>query len=130
MWSTITGTCNTFQCPKSSCIDKHDGPNTLDSTSSSASIPENLEPNPMHSLDNGTSILKRGIATMPVSIHRTSSWYSLPSNWNHPSELLPYPSQPFMDLSSWMLKGSILTFGLNFEMNLFPQNTLTISQTP
>src|SRR5467141_4994708 len=83
----------------------------------------------MHSLDNGMSILKRGIATMPVSIHRTSTQYSLPSNWHCPSELLPYPSQPFVDLSSWMLKGSILTFGLNSEMIPFPQNTSTISQT-
>jgi len=39
--------------------------------------PENLEPNLMHSLDDGTSILKRGIATMPASIHRTTAWYSL-----------------------------------------------------
>src|SRR5882672_6870575 len=84
----------------------------------------------MHLLDDGTSILKRGIATMPVSIHRTSTWYSLPSNWHCPSKLLPYPSQPFMDLSSWMLKGSIPTFGLNSKMILFPQNTSTISQTP
>src|SRR5467141_2080188 len=29
-----------------------------------------------------------------------------------------------------MLKGSIPTFSLNSEMILFPQNTLTISQTP
>src|SRR5882672_6886194 len=130
-WSPITGTCNTFQRPKSSCVDKHDGPNIFPaSTSSSASIPENLEPNPTHSLDDGTSILKRGIATMPVSTHRTSTWYSLPSNWHHPSELLPYLSQSFVDLSSWMLKGSILTFGLNSEMILFPQNTSTINLTP
>src|SRR5467141_4368061 len=131
MWSPITRTCNIFPRPKSSHVDKHDGPNIFPaSTSSSASVPENSEPNPMHLLDDGTSILKRGIATMPVSIHRTSAWYSLPSNWHCPSELLPYPSQPFVDLSSWMLKGSILTLGLNFEMIPFPQNTLTISQTP
>src|SRR5467141_1521617 len=84
----------------------------------------------MHSLDDGTSILKRGIAIIPVSIHRTSSQYSLLSNWHCPSELLPYPSQSFMDLSSWILKGSILTSSLNSEMILFPQNTWTISQTP
>src|SRR5467141_1200248 len=84
----------------------------------------------MHSLDDGTSILKRGIVTMPVSIHRTSTQYSLQSNWHCPSELLPYLSQPFMDLSSWTLKGSIPTFGLNSEMIPFPQNTLTIIQTP
>src|SRR5882672_5848895 len=76
-WSPITGTCNTFQRPKSLHINKHDGPNIFPaSTSSSTSIPENLEPNLMHLLDDGTSILKRGIATMPVSIHRTSARYS------------------------------------------------------
>src|SRR5467141_1859194 len=84
----------------------------------------------MHLLDDGMSILKRGIATIPVSIHRTSAWYSLLSNWHRPSELLPYLSQPFVDLSSWMLKGSILTFSLNSEMIRFPQNTSIISQTP
>src|SRR5882724_1013122 len=84
----------------------------------------------MHLLDDGMSILKRGIATMPVSTHRTSTWYSLLSNWHHPFELLPYQSQSSMDLSSWMLKGSILTSGLNSEMIPFPQNTLKISQTP
>src|SRR5882724_3574641 len=84
----------------------------------------------MHSLDDGTSILKRGIATMPVSIHRTTAQFSLLSNWYCPSEPLPYQSQYSMDLSSWMLKGSILTSGLNSEMIPFPQNTSTISQTP
>src|SRR5882724_8059374 len=84
----------------------------------------------MHSLDDGTSILKRGIATMPVSIHRTITQYSLPSNWHRPSELLPYQSQYSVDLSSWMLKGSILTSDLNSKMITFPQNTSTISQTP
>src|SRR5882724_106342 len=29
MWSPITGICNTFQRPKSSRVDKHDGPNTF-----------------------------------------------------------------------------------------------------
>jgi len=67
---------------------------------------------------------------MPVSIHRTIAWYSLPSNWHHPSELPPYQSQSSVDLSSWMLKGSIPTSVLNSKMILFPQNTLTISQTP
>src|SRR5882672_1431664 len=131
MWSLITGTCNIFPRPKSSRVDKHDGLNTFPgSTSSSVSVPENLAPNLMHLLDNGTSILKRGIATMPVSTCRNSAWYSLLSNWHHPSELLPYLSQPFVDLSSWLLKGSITTSNLNSEMILFPQNTLTISQTP
>ena len=66
---------------------------------------------------------------MPVSIHRTTTWYSLPSNWHCPFELLPYRSQSSMDLSSWMLKGSILTSGLNSKSIPSPQNTLTISQT-
>src|SRR5882724_11142499 len=80
--------------------------------------------------DCDMSILKRGIATMPVSIHRTIAWYSLPSNWHRPSELPPYQSQSSRDLSSWMLKDSILTSDLNSERIPFPQNTLTISQTP
>src|SRR5882724_7822855 len=84
----------------------------------------------MHSLDDGMSILKRGIVTMPVSIHRTTTWYSLLSNWHRPSELPLYQSQSSVDLSSWMLKGSILTSGLNSKMISFPQNTSTISQTP
>src|SRR5882724_11154262 len=131
MWSPITGTCNTSQRPKSSHVGKHDGLNTFpDSTSSFVSVLENSEPNLTHSLDNGTSILKRGIATMPVSIHRTTTWYSLLSNWHRPSELLPYQSQPFVDLSSWMLKGSILTFGLNFKRIPLPKNTSITSQTP
>src|SRR5882724_9009161 len=131
MWSPITRISNTFQQPKSSCVGKHDGPNTFPlSTSSFIFGLENSEPNPTHSLDDGTSILKRGIATMPVSIHRTTTRYSLPSNWHRPSELLPYQSQPFMDLSSWMLKGSILTFGLNSERIPLPKNTSITSQTP
>src|SRR5882724_7950803 len=56
MWSPITGTCNTFQQPKSSHVDKHNGLNTFPvSTSSFTSIPESSKPNPTHSLDNGTS---------------------------------------------------------------------------
>src|SRR5882724_2846662 len=56
MWSPITGTCNTFQQPKSSHVNKHNGLDTFpDSTSSFVSIPESSEPNPTHSLDNGTT---------------------------------------------------------------------------
>src|SRR5882724_10568322 len=124
----LTRICNIFQQPKSSHIDKHIDPNIfLDSISSSVSIPENSEPNPTHSLDDGTSILKRGIATMPASIHRITNQYSLPSNWHHPSELLPYQPQSSVDLSSWILKDSILTSSINSERIPFLQNTLTIS---
>src|SRR5882724_5814141 len=131
MWSPITGICNPFQHPKSLHISKNDGPNTfLLSTSSSVSILENSEPNLMHSLDDGTSTLKRGIVTMPASIHRTTTQYSLPSNWHRPSELPPYQSLSSMDLSSWMLKGSIPTSCLNSKRIPFPQNTSIISQTP
>ena len=58
------------------------------------SIPENWEPNPMLLLDDGMSTLKRGIATMPLSIHRTTDLCSLPNSWHHPFELLPllFPS--------------------------------------
>src|SRR5882724_11142971 len=129
-WSPITGTCNIFQRPKSSHAGKHDGPNTFpDSTSSFISVPESSEPNPTHSLDDGTFTLKRGIATMPVLIHRTSTRYSLLSNWHCPSKLLPYQSQSFMDLSLWMLKSFIPTSDLNFERIPFQQNTSINSQT-
>src|SRR5882724_11489133 len=84
----------------------------------------------MFLLDDGTSILKRGIVTMPVSIHRTIARYSLLSNWHHPSELQPYQSQSSVDLSSWMLKGSIPTSNLNSKRIPFLQNTSIISQTP
>src|SRR5882672_2299238 len=84
----------------------------------------------MHRLDDGMSTLKRGIATMPLSIHRTTARYSLLSSWHCPSELLPYHSQPSVDLSSWMLKGSILTFSLNSERIPHPKNTSITSQTP
>src|SRR5882672_10989403 len=98
MWSPITRTCNTFQQPKSSHVDKHDGPNIFPaSTSSSASVPENSEPNPMHSLDNGMSILKRGIATMPVSIHRTSTRYSLQA-----TGIVPLSYYPINPSPSWI----------------------------
>src|SRR5467141_5134317 len=66
---------------------------------------------------------------MPLSIHRTTAQYSLPSSWHHPSELLPYQSQPSADLSSWMLIGSIPKFGLNSERIPHPKNTSIISQT-
>ena len=90
MWSPITGISNTSPQPKSSCVDKHVGPNTfLLSTLSSVSVLENLEPNLTLSLDDGMSILKRGIATMPLSILRTTDPCSLPNSWHRPSELLP-----------------------------------------
>src|SRR5882724_2000219 len=67
---------------------------------------------------------------MPVSTHRTIAQYSLLSNWHRPSKLQPYQSQSSMDLSSWMLTGSIPTSNLNSEVIPFPQNTSTTSQTP
>jgi len=124
MWSPITGICNISQWPKSSCIDKHIGLNIF-WIQSHYPLPswKTQKPNPMHSLDDGMSILKRGIATM--SIHRTTTQYSLPRNWHHPSKLLPYQPQSSMDLSSWMLKGSTPTSDINSERILFQQNTLT-----
>ena len=64
MWSPITEISNTSPQLKSSRIDKHDDPNIfLLLTSSSVSVPESSEPNPTLLLDDGTSILRRGIAT-------------------------------------------------------------------
>jgi len=60
-------------------------------------------PNPMHLLDNGISILKRGIVTIPVSTHRTSALYSLLSNWHHRSELLPCLYLSWLYCGGWYL---------------------------
>jgi len=49
---------------------------------------------------------------------------------HHPFELLPYQSQSSMDLSSWMLKGSILTFSLNSERIPFQAEHLNIQSEP
>src|SRR5882724_8590853 len=62
---------------------------------------------------------------MPVSTRRTSTPCSLPSNWHCPSEQLLSQSQPFEDLSSWTLKSSTPTSGLNSKRIPFQQNTLT-----
>src|SRR5882724_1793250 len=102
-WSPITGICNTFQRPKSSHIGKHDGPNTFPPSISLFDFGrENSVPNLMHLLDDGTSILKRGVVTMPLLTHRITTQFSLPSNWHYPSELHPYLSQSSMVLSLWM----------------------------
>src|SRR6266481_7520665 len=61
---------------------------------------------------------------MPLPIRRTFTQYSLPSNWHHPFELLPYPSQSYADPLSWILKGSMSTSSLNYEMTPYLQNTL------
>ena len=68
--------------------------------------------------------------TIPVPTHRTYAWYSLLRNWHNPFELPPYQSQSSMDLSSWMLKDSIPTSGLNSKSIPFMQNASTISQAP
>src|SRR5882724_5276430 len=83
----------------------------------------------MHLLDNGMSILKRGIATMPVSTHRTFTPCSHLNNWYCPSKLPPKQSQSFEDLSLLMLKDSMPTSKPNSERILFPQNTSAFSQT-
>src|SRR5882724_4774528 len=83
----------------------------------------------MHLLDDGTSILKRGIATMPVSTHRTIACIHFRATGIVPPSYNPLnPSPPW--ISSWMLKGFILTSDLNSEMIPFLQNTSTTSQTP
>src|SRR5882724_9718123 len=126
-WSPITGTCNTFQLPKSSHIGKHDGPNTFPPSISLFHFGwENLVPNPTHLLDDGMSILKRGVVTMPLLTCRITARFSLPSNWHCPSELHPYLSQSFAVLSSWMSTHSIPTFILNSEKTQPQQNTLII----
>src|SRR5882724_268141 len=126
-WSPITGTCNTFQRPKSLPVDKHDGPNTFPPSISLFDFGrESSVPNPTHLLDDGMSILKRGVATMPLLIRRITTWFSLPSNWHRPSELHPYPSQSSAVLSLWMWTLSVPTFILNSEKTRPRQNTSII----
>jgi len=63
----------------------HNGPNTFPFFNLIIRFhPGKLSTKPTHSLDDGTSILKRGIVTMPVWIHRITTQYSLPSNWHCP----------------------------------------------
>src|SRR5882724_4143563 len=115
-WSPITGTCNTFQRPKSLHVGKHDGPNTFPPSISLFDFGwENSVPNPTHLLDDGTSILKRGVATMPLLIRRITDRFSLLSNWHHPSKLRPYLSQSSVVLSLWMSILFIPTFELDSE---------------
>src|SRR5882724_10961725 len=80
----------------------------------------------MHLQDDGTSILKRGVATMPLLNHRITARFSLPSNWHHPSELHPYLSQSSAVLSLWMSTCFIPTFILNSEKTQPRQNTSII----
>src|SRR6266481_2539285 len=75
------------------------------------------------------SILKRGIVTMPLLTQRTFAWYSLPSNWHHPFVLLPCLSQSYVDRLSCILKGSMLTSSLNYEMAQYLRNTLILEPT-
>src|SRR5882724_19410 len=90
MWSPITGTCNIFPRPRSSHGIKHVSPNTSRLLTLSYSLGlGSLVPNPTHLLDDGTSILKREVATMPVLTHRTFAQCLHLNNWHHPSELPP-----------------------------------------
>ena len=125
-----TRTFSTFPPLKSSCIDKHIGQNFfLPSTSLYISVPENWEPNPTLLLDDGTSTLKKGIVTMPLSTHRTTDLCSLPSTWCRPFELLPLLFPSYEDHCSWTLKGSIRISSLTYEMIPLPQTTSTTSHS-
>src|SRR5882724_1535495 len=85
--------------------------------------------NLMHLLNDGMSILKRGIVTMPVSTHRNFALCLHLNNWHCPSELPLQQSQSFEDLSLWMPKDSMLTSKPNSKRIPFPQNTSAFSQT-
>jgi len=65
---------------------------------------------------------------MPLSIHRTTRGIHFRAVGIVPPSY-SLSSQPSVDLSSWMLKGSIPTFGLNSERIPHPKNTSIISQT-
>src|SRR5882724_11707235 len=90
MWSLITRICNTFPQPRSSCSIKYDGLNTSQLLTLSYGLGLGSSvPNLMHLPDNGTSILKRGVATMPVLTHRTFIPCLHLNNWHPPSKLPP-----------------------------------------
>ena len=98
MLSPTTRTFSTFLPPKSSRVNKHIGQTFFPpSTSLSVSAPEKWERNQTLLLDDGTSTLKRGIATTPLSTHRTTDLCSLPSSWHCPFELLPLLSLSYED---------------------------------
>src|SRR5882724_2913312 len=108
MWSPITRTCNIFPQPRSSCGTKHIGPNTSRLLTSSYSLgPGSLVPNLTHLLNDGMSILKREVATMPVLTHRTFVQCLHLNNWHCLSELPPQQSQALEDPSLWMPSGSM-----------------------
>jgi len=73
--------------------------------------------------------LKEGIATMPVSIHRLLPVFNSEQLASSVQATI-LSIQSSVDLSSWIMKGSIPTFSLNSKRNPFPQNTSTISQNP
>jgi len=107
-WSPITRTCNTFQTTKILTRRQAQWSEYLSGFNLIIRFrPRKLGTKPDALTRQFDVYLKEGIATMPVLIHRTSTWYSLPSNWHRPSELLPSQSQSSMDLSLWMLKASL-----------------------
>ena len=85
------------------------------STLSSDSALVILALNQMFSLDNGTSILKRGILAMPQSTLTTSSPSSLKNNLQSPYELQSFFSLPSAQLQSWIWTPYIKT-----SYRLFP----------
>ena len=126
----ITETFNTSLQPKSSRVDKLDGPSAFwPSTSLFTFGLASSVPSLMHWLDDGTSILKRGIVTMPLPIHRTIGPYLRPNSWCRPFELLPSSSQPYEDLLSWIQNDSIPTSIPIYETTQFPLSTLIPNQT-
>jgi len=129
-WSLITRICQYFSWPKSSHIDKAHWSKYLSrfnllSVSSQKTWNQNLT----HSLDDLMSILKRGIVTMPYQSTDYCPVFHFQATGIPSLKLPPYQSQPSVDLSSWMLKGSIWHL-VSSERIPFPKNTSTISQTP
>ena len=120
-WSPKHSIFNTSPQPKSSCVEKLDGPITFQPlTSLFAFGLASSVPSLTNWLDDGMSILKRGIVTMPPSIHRTLGLYSWPNSWHCPFKLLPSSSQPYEDLSLWIQNDSIPTSSPTYEMTQFP----------
>src|SRR6266481_3354130 len=84
------------------------------------------------------SILKRGIATMPLPTHRTFTQYSLPSNWHRPFEPLPNPSRdgPWVPMGcsdipdTYMSRILAYAFGFFNTHTIIPLQDIMVSPRP
>ena len=125
IWRALPIRLMSLPTTKTSCIfrrlrcypdDKPDGLNiSPSSTSSFVSDPADSVPNPMLSLDDGTSTPKRGRTASPESTHRTYVQSLPPNSSTPPSTRHIYNSLFFEPARSWMSKDSMPTSSLLFH---------------